>query len=185
MFYAVEMFLDGNTSKEIENYWFRFKELGISDYLITVGSRPHISIGVYRDMDIDPVLGTLSGICKEFRRIPVRFSSVGIFTSPKPCIFLSPVVTEQLTKTHNSVWTLLGGQDCSGYDFYKKDQWVPHCAVGMSGDRETIKKCTALLTDDYTPINGYIDSIGLVELGKPVKLIDEYELMENKESEGD
>lgn len=176
MLYALEMFLDRKTEDAVYGLYQRLKEENISTYLLDVNCRPHVSIGVFHDIDVPSCNDRLKDFCMNTSAIPLRFSSVGVFTAPGPCVFLAPIVTQTLLATHQRLMSLFADCDHKGHEYYLPDQWVPHCAVDIAKDIHTICRSTDLLLKEYTPIHGYVEEIGWVEVTKPVKRLETFHL---------
>lgn len=126
MVYALEMFFEKPGEDIIMEYWLRFKDEKISTYLLDVDSRPHVTVGCFNNIDIERCSAKLQDFCKANKKLQLIFPSVGVFTKPKPCVFLAPVVTNDLLDIHNKLFEVFRGCDYSGFEFYIKDNWVPH-----------------------------------------------------------
>ena len=131
MAYALEMFFDCDSEKKILGYFNKLKELGISSYLADLNSLPHITLGIFNDIEPKESFSALKELCAETEKFRLILPSVGVFTHPKPCVFLSPVVTAALLDFHRKTSEKFSFLNCEGFEYYFPGNWVPHCAVDI------------------------------------------------------
>ncbi|MCL2773990.1 MAG: 2'-5' RNA ligase family protein [Oscillospiraceae bacterium] len=177
MDYALEMFFDKSTEQKILNYFTDIKELNISSYMIDVDARPHITIGCFKDIDIIRANDVLKNYCAILENFKVKLDSIGIFTHPKACVFLAPIVTERLLELHKSLHKEFDFCSVQGFEYYLPDAWVPHCAVDISSDIDVVRRSAEYLMKSFQPFEAEITNIGWVELTKPVKRLERFELI--------
>ncbi|MHB1485252.1 MAG: 2'-5' RNA ligase family protein [Saccharofermentanales bacterium] len=180
MIYALEMFFDPETEIIINGYLDELKDAGISKYLLDVVSRPHITIGVFNDIDVADCGKRLAGFCKDKEILNLTLSSIGIFTNPKPCVFLAPVVDRKMLDMHDGLQELFSDLDASGYEFYNKDTWVPHCAIDISQDISKISSSADWLMSRFKPFCCKMTGIGWVEISEPVRYLFYFDLYGQK-----
>jgi 2'-5' RNA ligase len=132
MLYAVGLNFDAEPTNLILNIWKQLAETGLADYLYISGNHPHITLGIFEDIDVEKVNFELNAYTKNLAPFQLSFQQIGIFPSPKVAVFWGPVVTEKLLELHSDLYERLrkfGGQP--DFDFYKPGYWVPHCALAM------------------------------------------------------
>lgn len=176
MVYAIEMFFDNESEKKITSYFYKFKELGISTYLLDVDSRPHVTIGVFNDIDVKKSTDVLEKYCTILQKFTLKMSSVGVFPYPKPCVFFAPVITEKLIDLHKDMHKTFDFCNVKGFEYYLPDVWVPHCAVDISTDINVVCKSTDYILRNYIPFDVIVKEIGWIEISKPVKRLECFEL---------
>lgn len=173
---ALEMFFEKSEENMIMEYWLRFKNEKISTYLLDVDSRPHLTVGCFNNIDIGHCSERLQDFCNTNKKLQLIFPSIGVFTKPKPCVFLAPVVTNGLLDMHSKLFEVFSDCDYSGFEFYTKDKWMPHCAMDIATDIETVCKSTDLLLRNFVPFSTYVSEIGWVLVDKPVKTLHTFPL---------
>lgn len=63
-----------------------------------------------------------------------------------------------------------------GFEYYLPDVWVPHCAVDISTDINVVCKSTDYILRNYIPFDVIVKEIGWIEISKPVKRLECFEL---------
>jgi len=100
---------------------------------------PHFSWHIAESYDQNRLSPVLDAICRETLPFTVRTTGLGIFTVPKPVIFIALVKDRPLMEFHEKLWQQLGGlgQGVSGY--YAPELWVPHITLAHENlDTSTI-----------------------------------------------
>ena len=166
MFYAIGLNFNVATDNLILNIWKQLAETGLADYLQTSGNHPHITLGIFEDIDVEKTKRELVSFTKSLAPFLLSFQQIGIFPSPKVAVFWGPVVTQSLLELHSNLYKQLsefGGQP--DFDFYKPGHWVPHCALAMeiedtSKVLEIVEVCRSL----PNPHNVMIGEIALISI---------------------
>lgn len=177
MLYAIELFLDEGFEQKVRDLWQGLKEDNISTYLLNMGSRPHVSLGVYHDIDTADCILKLQTVCQKIKGISLRFSAIGIFTSPKPCVFLAPVVTKDLLDIHERIQTVFSDLDDTGYEVYRRGAWVPHCALDIANELSQAQAVADDVLPRFLPIKAKVIGMGLVAIKRPIEQLFEVPLL--------
>ncbi len=183
MLYAVGLNFDEETDNLILNIWKQLAETGLADYLHTSGNHPHITLGIFEDIDVEKVKYELESFTKSLDPFRLSFQQIGIFPSPKVAVFWGPVVTERLLEFHSNLYKRLsefGGQP--DFDFYKPGHWVPHCALAMEIDDalkvfEIVEVCLSL----PNPHNVIVEEIALISI-RPIQPLAKYPLLRTRKT---
>jgi len=178
MLYAVGLNFNLATDNLILNIWKQLAETGLADYLQISGNHPHITLGIFEDLDVEKTKLELELFTKSLAPFPLSFQQIGIFPSPKVAVFWGPVVTDKLLKLHSNLYKQLskfGSQP--DFDFYKPGHWIPHCALAMeieddSKVLEIIDVCRSL----PNPHDVMIEEIGFISI-RPILPIVIYPLL--------
>lgn len=176
MVYALEMFFDPNTEQKVMKYFTDIKESGINSYLVDVDSRPHITVGCFNDIDVPRANDALKNYCKKLEKFTVGFSSLGIFTYPKFCVFLSPVNTKELLILHKDMHKTFDFCTAEGFEYYLPGSWVPHCAVDITDDINVMRRSSDYLLNNFKPFEAEVTNVGWVETTQPVKRLERFYL---------
>ena len=176
MIYATELFFDAASEKAIQDIWTSFSEKSISTYMTDMGAKPHLTLGIFHDINEEAFTESLRAFTRQYSSFMMQFSSLGIFTSPKSCLFLAPVVTHKLLGLHTAFHEAFSSCDHEGWEYYLPNNWVPHCALDIALNSVGIEHSTSYMMDCFTPINATVESIGLVKVEKPVTYLSSFSL---------
>ncbi|MBZ9635168.1 2'-5' RNA ligase family protein [Clostridium sp. FP1] len=170
MLYAVELYFDKKTEEKIMRLPNGIAKKGISKRYLEWKTRPHITLGLFNNIDFENCDKLLDKLTKQISSFPTHLSSIGVFNNSK-CIFLSPVVTRELFELHREFHNTFSFCDHSGYEYYLPDSWVPHCAVmlGDSDDANALCASVKYVIENYEVIHGFFCEISFVEIIMPVK----------------
>ena len=162
MTYSIGAFFDTQTETEIRRVWQVMAESGIAEYLFESANRPHITLTIFEDLDLNRTSEVLCKLAGQFTRIPVSFQSISIFPKTN-AVFLAPLVTPQLVKFQETVHkALISFASLPDYPFYLPGQWIPHCSIANYMPPENllpaVQKAVEILT---LPITGWITEVGL------------------------
>jgi len=177
MRYAIELYFDKETEEKIMNLANGIAEKGISKRYLEWQTRPHITLGIFNDIDIEKCDKLLEEIAGQVKSFPAYLSSIGVFNNTK-CVFLSPVITNELLELHNKIHNTFKFCDHKGSEYYLPGRWVPHCAVmlGDAGDDITLYEAVKYVIDNYEVLNGSFCEMSFVEVTMPVKEHTAYKL---------
>lgn len=171
MKYAVELYFDKDTEEKILKLAQGIANAGISKKYLEWKTRPHITIGIFNDIDIEKCDKILKEIVKDTRTFPALLSSIGVFNNTRT-VYLAPVVCDELMDLHKRVHKAFEFCDYSGLEYYTAGQWVPHCAVmlGSEDEESALIEATRYVIENYQVIeNSRYERIGFVEVAMPVK----------------
>ena len=79
MGYVVELYFDREAEERVTRLWDTFAQRGITSFLPSIGSRPHISLAVFDEIDPDPLTNLLGDIARETAAFEVELAAVGSF----------------------------------------------------------------------------------------------------------
>jgi hypothetical protein len=163
--YAVEFFLDSNTETFVRNIWGDLKSNGITSNMPDIDEiRPHISVAVYKsELQIDQFLKHFDLITKKMHQIEVQFYAVATFPS-SGTVFIPPTITSDLIESHRQFHTDLEEYESFGLEYYMPQRWNPHCTFAIQLDKNTLLKTLELCLNQFEPIKGKIEEIGVVKL---------------------
>ena len=146
MQYAIELFFDENTEKEIK------------------------TLACFNDVDEERCKELLNEFASEQNAIDVTLASVGMFVDTK-VVFLSPVMTSKMYDIQRKLHEKMSEFDTKGFEWYCPDNWVTHCTVAMLSEAtndEFYEACNLILRE-FTKTYGKFNRIGLVRLTHPVQ----------------
>lgn len=167
--YAIHLFFDQQTESAIRNVWREMAESGVAPYLHQSANRPHITLSIYRALDLDEARSRLAGLAGRHAALPVSFPKMGIFPGARPVVFLAPLVTLPLLELQAAVCQEADDlAELPDFDHYRPGHWVPHCAVAMEFDGARLDEVLHVALGLVLPLQGQIAEIGLTEM-RPVR----------------
>ena len=171
MMYAIEMYFDKETEEKIMRLAQKIADAGLSTKYLEWKTRPHVTLAVYNDIDVDRCAQLLEKFANDRKAFPALFDAVGMFNYTKT-IFLSPVMTRSLYELHSELYTLMQEFEASAWEWYKQpDSWVPHCTVALTSEDEenVFYEASKLVLHEYKKLEGVYTSVGLVKISFPVE----------------
>lgn len=172
--HAIQLFFDEETEAMVYGLFHGLKEAGISSYLLDANSRPHISIGIYNDIDLPRAVAALEEFCAHTPSLPVKLSSVGAFPNAAPgrssTVFLNPMVTADLLALHASMREAFAFCTPEG-DGYRPGAWTPHCTVDTAAEFDTFLRALEYTVKHFRRHAGRIAYVGWADLARPVQRV--------------
>lgn len=109
---------------------------------------PHFSYQVAEHYEIDllsSILARFASRCAKFR---VKTTGLGVFTGPRPVLFIPLVHSLTLTLFHRMLWQEISGVGTGLLGYYTAESWVPHITLAL-GDlhRENLADMMKFLSD--------------------------------------
>lgn len=170
--YAVHLFFDPITETAIRAVWHELAESGIAPYFYRSANRPHITLSIYRSLDLPEARRRLARLAAQQAALPVTFSYHGIFPGARPVTFLGPLITPALLELHANTCHLLDELgELPGFDYYRPGHWVPHCGLATEFDGSRLAEAVLMAQKLKLPLHGQIAEIGLTEM-RPVRHLD-------------
>lgn len=171
MMYAIEMYFDKVTEEKIMRLAQKIADAGLSTKYLEWKTRPHVTLAVYNDIDVDRCAQLLEKFANDRKAFPALFDAVGMFNYTKT-IFLSPVMTKSLYDLHSELYALMKEFEASAWEWYKQpDSWVPHCTVALTSEDEenVFYEASKLVLHEFKKLEGVYTSVGLVKITFPVE----------------
>lgn len=165
MTYAIELFFDKETEKNLYHYIERLAKEKISTVFFDYKARPHVALAGFNDVCEKDCIEILREFAKNHKAIPAYIGSLGMFPDSK-AIFASPVMTEDLYRIQRELHDYLNAFDTKGYEWYLPSRWVPHCTLAMmrSESDDAFYRACELVLREFEKVNGVFTSIGLVKI---------------------
>lgn len=163
MTYAINLYFDQGAENYIKNIWSRLERLEKGKCLTCVNGRPHITLAIYEDFDLELAKGRLKSL-KDFPAFSLKFHQIGIFPHHKGAIFLTPNLTDNLFQIHRQVHEFFQDFAGQGWEYYKPQAWYPHCTLAMETPREHIPSVLEQILQGFQPLEVLVKSIGIVSL---------------------
>lgn len=174
--YAVELFFDQKMEDEILTFRDSLYKLGINPVLGDMGDRPHVSLAVFGDIDIDQVIKITSTFCQHGKQLPVQLAAFGAFPTDSNVIYLLPVPSQPLLDLHKIFHDHLHREKFFSTHYYLPGQWVPHCTLEFELSEDQLNLAFQLCKKHFSPIHGTFSSIGVIAF-RPIAYLAEFQLL--------
>lgn len=172
MQYAIELYYDEETEKQLLDLSKKIAEKRFSTKFLEWKTRPHLTLACFNDVDEACCIAKLKRFAQNHKVMPAYIGSVGMFNDTKT-IFVSPIMNSSMYRLQRELHEELQAFDSTGWEWYQPDRWVPHCTVALTGDdgNEAFFQASDLLLHEFRKISGEFIAIGLVKITFPVEEI--------------
>jgi 2'-5' RNA ligase len=114
--------------QKVESTWQTLEsEMGLRGIRVT--PYPHFSWQIAEDYDLDRLQPILEEIASQTKPFPAHTTGIGLFTGPRPVIFIAVVKTPELMQFHSLVWERILGTSTAASPYYSPEIWVPHISL--------------------------------------------------------
>jgi 2'-5' RNA ligase len=161
--YGVTLFIDKESEEAIRKIWSEISGLGISSFMIDNDVRPHITLAVYEELDVDAFLENFAGFANELSPISFSLSSIGTFLKPRGTVFLAPVVTHRLMNIHSRFHEYFHELEHSLSEYSLPGRWFPHFTLAGSIEEDTVSRVIDIGLKASLPEQSRIEEIGIGE----------------------
>lgn len=137
---SLQLLFDKQSTDALREVWYSQAEVTGSRTLIDSPYDPHITLGLFKDLDHATFSEELRNLAATFTEFEVRFGHVGQFSGDEGTLFLVPVRNDTLTKLHTDILDICHGLKGSiaRPEHYHIKNWVPHFSVSWRTDRGSI-----------------------------------------------
>lgn len=129
--YAAELYFDPAGEARVHHLWEGLAEMGLRSGLLEMDSRPHISLAIFDDLEVERLEEGLREFARTTAPLEVDLSCAGTFPSREGVVFVAPVVTAELLAMHHRFHMLLDELGVVSSEHYRPGVWIPHCTVGI------------------------------------------------------
>lgn len=138
---------DSRTTQEVYQIKEKLKMQGI-----TIDAyEPHITFGIYTELDEASLLKWVDKIAKQHKRIQICFNHFGFFSDARLC-FLAPCSSYSLLELHSSIHEKYDNccMDKGCLYSIKQKNWTPHMTIA-SVDLGQEEKLLSTLWENFSP----------------------------------
>jgi len=170
MAFAVSAWFDAPLESRVRATWRLLSETGLSSVLHEGPYRPHITLGIYEQLDCSAFSGALRRANRGHAGLPVVLPSLGVFNNDSPAIFLGVTVSQALLDLHAGVHRLLTAHGQGAFAYYLPGRWNPHCTLAPAMEPTKLARAMILLNEMKLPLVGSIERLGIIETPAEVEL---------------
>lgn len=165
MAFAVELYFDAITDENVRRAWRAIIDAGISSSMLDGGYRPHVSLGVSNQLNVNEACKALASFAVGVSPFTLTLSSIGVFPA-EGVVFLGVTVTEKLLDLHARFHHIF--QECAKdqWDYYHVGRWVPHCTLAFGLSTSRVAEAVSASQQITLPIHAQVKEIGVVEVSR-------------------
>lgn len=177
MQYAIELYFDPETEKQLLLLCQKIADAGISTRFLEWKTRPHLTLACFSDVDEAECVERLKAFAASHTGMPACLGSVGMFTDSRT-IFASPIMTSAMYRFQRELHECMQGFDTKGWEWYLPERWVPHCTLALTKDDgdDAFYRASELVLREFCKTAGMFVSVGLVKISFPVQEIADFAL---------
>ena len=97
---AISAWFDRSAELSVRSVWKQMAESGVDDTLHNGPYRPHLTLGIWKDLAVDDAVALTRTVASRCGPVPVQFEVVGMFVHPEAAVFLAPTVSFKLRALH-------------------------------------------------------------------------------------
>ncbi len=155
--------MDADSEAKIRRTWEALAEARIKSPMLEAGYRPHVSLGVCEEIDVDGLARELSSLTVEVSAFALTLSSIGLFPLSEGVIFLGVTPTQRLLDVNYYFHQFFGKYAKSQRD-YQIGSWVPHCTLAFGLPDGILSEAIEVCRRMSMPIHSRIEEIGVAEV---------------------
>lgn len=181
MQYAIELYFDKETERELLRLAQRVADEGLSRTFLNWKTRPHLTLACLNDVDEARCAERLRAFARTHASMPAYLGSIGMFNDTKT-VFALPVMNRSMYQMQAELHEQMRGFDTTGWEWYMPNRWVPHCTLALTGEDEdsAFYRASDLLLHEFRKLSGRFVAVGLVKITFPVQEIETFDLCEPK-----
>ena len=159
MTHAVTLLFDAASSARLVDVWRLLSARGISDSMIRLGYRPHLTLAVYDALDEVVAQRVLGELCDGLDAWAGRFIGVDSFATPGAVLWARPAADRRLARLQARLVSAIA-DPCHRH--YLPENWVPHCTLADDLTAATLASARQLFADGELAMPLRYEAIELV-----------------------
>jgi 2'-5' RNA ligase len=161
--YAVVLYFDDTTNNRLQNMIDKVAQSTGVGYMKTANVPPHVTLAMVLGENEREIANECERFASEIEGgKEVVFASIGVFNPF--VIYLAPVMNDFLREANKAVNERLQKIAAPGNrGLYLPNNWVPHAAVAVKLNPETLKKAFAVVQEMFTPFTAKTDRLVLAK----------------------
>lgn len=173
--HSISLWFDEGTEVAIHDVWRDLAESEISAKFHEGPYRPHVTLSIYADLDVEAFSEVLRSYAGSRTQFPITFGSLGAFPGSTGALFLAPRPTPRLLETQQEVSSLLAKHGSgTTQPYYKPGTWTPHCTLAMDLEPEELSRAFDLCQRHKKPIEGVVNRVGIIKNPEEIELHEIY-----------
>ncbi len=172
MAYGVSLYFDDTSDERIRVLWEVLASAGISASpprgpLGPGAGRhcPHLSLGVAATAAEATLSERLAALAAQHAPLVLTLSSIGLFPTNEPVVYLGVVMTDRLLQLHKEVHALLAQETMGAWPYYLAGSWVAHVTLARGVARDQLGAAVQLVAGQVRlPFEVNAESLALAEI---------------------
>lgn len=160
---AVCAWFDLECENNIRSIWKSLDSEGINSTLNQGNCRPHLTLSVTENLQIDSFAEALSNKLTLTAPLSFSFSNCGIFQNTPPVAFLEVKPNAELKSLQALVHSLILKFGKPPNSYHLPEEWRPHCTIALSVFHSKFPLLYDFMRKIPLPIKGMIERIGIIE----------------------
>jgi hypothetical protein len=159
--YAIELYLEDKYASMIKSLWQRLADEGITTTMLDNGCEPHITLGVFEDLDVDASIILLDPFFDTVQVPRLDFAVLGCFPATK-VLHCPPIVTNPLLAVHSQFHRVISSVVSNPVPYYQPEHWIPHCTIAIDLTLEKLARAFDNVLEDWQPFQSRFQAVALV-----------------------
>ncbi len=132
MLFSIELLFDDETAEGLRRCWRSLATVAESDYMLSHGVYPHVSLSVFEADDPSMAEEAFAGCAGKIVSFQLEARGVGSFSEEREVVFIGFSLSERLFSAHEVCAQSLSKLGIVPFPYYRKDAWKPHCTLAMN-----------------------------------------------------
>jgi 2'-5' RNA ligase len=175
MGYSIELYFEHGFEERLRSLWDELERAGVPSILQKIGSRPHLSLLILDECNVDHVTDLIDSAVKGLYKFPVTFPAFSLIPGNQQAVFLTPAMNSELIEMQLRLYNLLEENGYSIRKHYNPHNWLPHCSISKelssAESLKTLEVCQVSTAIGET----LVTDVGFIEF-RPRKDIRNYRL---------
>ncbi len=168
-YYAVVLYFDKESEAKMQDMMDKIVMKTGADFMKKEGIPPHITISALESEDEEALIRAADEAASKMREGEISFASIGIFNPL--VIFLAPVMNDYLRNAcANMNECVLRVAKVGNKGRYLPGQWVPHAALAVKLNTETIRTAFDIVSSEFIPFVAKAEKVVLARVEPYVEL---------------
>lgn len=160
MAFAVSLLFDPETSDAISGRWKRLADAGLSNSMLDLGYRPHVTLAVYDELAADAAIAALDRVFDNASQLAVTLTAFSTFGAGSGVCYAALAPSADLVRSHTTIVAAIG-ETCRPH--YQTRNWTPHCTLATGMTDAEMGQARDLLEREWRPLSGMFEAADLVE----------------------
>ena len=158
--YAITLEFDKETENKIQELIDEVAQKTGCAYMKQSKIPPHITVSALVSDNEEALISEMESIAETLNKNFIWFANIGVFNPF--VVYLGPVMNEFLQNTCKTVnERLLTYADVGNRGRYLPNQWVPHAAIAVKLNPDTLKEAFAIVQEKFTAFGATAEKIVL------------------------
>jgi len=176
MAFAVVLYIEDKHEREFLRIWNTLSIEGLSTDLLKAEIRPHITLGIFDELNCQPCESQLARLAAQTHPIEFQITHLGLFTHPELVVFAAPTITAELIAFHQKLHEIMASESKAPWEMYLPGKWVPHCTLALGFEIGQLGKIFEKCLELQLPMQIKTDQVGVVDF-QPVRDVFKFQLL--------